>query len=478
MYLTGEGILRFQSPLDNNPGATIDVFREPSPLQLSLDFTFGSDGTVYINSWGTDSIERYDPASGQYLGSFVGRGAGGLDSPRGIAFGPDGNLYVASHLTDQILRYDGDTGDFLDVFVIADRGGLRRPLGIHFGPAGQLFVSHYFSDEILRYDGATGRFIDAFVPTGSGGLTRPRASTFEPDGALYVSSQSVSFVREGVTFHDVLRYDGETGEFIDVFAVTSNGRSEGLEFGPDGYLYVGQRTTGSVLRFDGESGALIDEFIPGGLGSSSAGRFVHFGRDGLLYASFQFSGLHRFELIKNGRDVSLGNQQTRAGIDFGSQHTGVGPVEDLTGNGFVDFEDLTVLLANWNKDVTAADGNLVEPLTSVVNFEDLTVLLAAWTGPGAAAAPVGRRLAATIAVEEVVRSDRVDALHVLRQDPMNRVTPTVRRGKPAAYARHNPLRRLQAVAVDRAMVEQSVAPMTLPPCTPPPAKKTLWAAPQ
>ena len=65
------------------------------------------------------------------------------------------------------------------------------------------------------------------------------------------------------------------------------------------------------------------------------------------------------------------------------------PLSDLTKNGFVDFEDLTILLANWNKDVTAADGNLVEPLTTVVNFEDLTVLLADWTGPGAAGSPEG-----------------------------------------------------------------------------------------
>ncbi|MCH8042148.1 MAG: endonuclease/exonuclease/phosphatase family protein [Planctomycetes bacterium] len=60
---------------------------------------------------------------------------------------------------------------------------------------------------------------------------------------------------------------------------------------------------------------------------------------------------------------------------------------DITDNGFVDFEDLTVLLANWNKDVGADGGNLVDPLTTVVNFEDLTVLLAAWTGPGPAGAP-------------------------------------------------------------------------------------------
>ncbi|MCH8043429.1 MAG: PEP-CTERM sorting domain-containing protein [Planctomycetes bacterium] len=60
---------------------------------------------------------------------------------------------------------------------------------------------------------------------------------------------------------------------------------------------------------------------------------------------------------------------------------------DLNKNGFVDFEDLTVLLANWNTDVGLEGGNLVEPLTSVVGFPDLTVLLADWTGPGPAGSP-------------------------------------------------------------------------------------------
>ena len=67
--------------------------------------------------------------------------------------------------------------------------------------------------------------------------------------------------------------------------------------------------------------------------------------------------------------------------------TGPSLLSDLTGNGFVDFEDLAVLLANWNKDVTVADGNLVEPLVTVVNFADLTVLLADWTGPKPAGSP-------------------------------------------------------------------------------------------
>ena len=67
----------------------------------------------------------------------------------------------------------------------------------------------------------------------------------------------------------------------------------------------------------------------------------------------------------------------------------VSPLADLNLNGFVDFEDLTILLANWNQNVGPESGNLVLPEGTVVNFDDLTVLLAGWTGPGGAPAPDG-----------------------------------------------------------------------------------------
>ena len=54
---------------------------------------------------------------------------------------------------------------------------------------------------------------------------------------------------------------------------------------------------------------------------------------------------------------------------------------DVTNNGFVDFDDLSVLLANWDKDVGVKLGNLVLPGETVINFDDLAVLLDDWTGP-------------------------------------------------------------------------------------------------
>ncbi|MCH8047583.1 MAG: right-handed parallel beta-helix repeat-containing protein [Planctomycetes bacterium] len=141
---------------------------------------------------------------------------------------------------------------------------------------------------------------------------------------------------------------------------------------------------------------------------------------------------------------------------------------DLTGNGFVDFEDLTVLLAAWNQNVSAAEGNLVDADGTPVNFEDLTVLLAAWTGPGPAAAGAGQAA--------VVRSDRLGPVD---QDRMNPVTTSTSASTRRAVgdddvvmlkhnlraARRAALRfrpaggsygRLQAAAVDRAMGEEGV----------------------
>ena len=61
---------------------------------------------------------------------------------------------------------------------------------------------------------------------------------------------------------------------------------------------------------------------------------------------------------------------------------------DLTGDGFIDCHDRTILLDNWNKPgTTAAQGNLVAADTTSVDFADLTLLLSEWTGPGPAGSP-------------------------------------------------------------------------------------------
>ena len=93
-------------------------------------------------------------------------------------FGPDGNLYVTSFGTNQVLRYNGTTGALLGTFVAAGSGGLSLPRGLTFGPDGNLYVGSFGSGDVLRYNGATGAFIDDFVPSGRGGLGGPTFLAF------------------------------------------------------------------------------------------------------------------------------------------------------------------------------------------------------------------------------------------------------------------------------------------------------------
>ncbi len=65
----------------------------------------------------------------------------------------------------------------------------------------------------------------------------------------------------------VRRHNGATGSFDRVFATVPNSdQATALSFGPDGRLYAGMAAGASVLRFDGATGAFTDVFIPGGFG--------------------------------------------------------------------------------------------------------------------------------------------------------------------------------------------------------------------
>jgi WD40 repeat protein len=226
----------------------------------------GLDGNLLVNSTESHQILRYDTTTGQFLGDFVSEGNGGLSRPHGIAFGPDGNLYVSGFASGNVLRYNGSTGAFMDVFVPPGSGGLTTAGGMLFGPDGNLYVNSFDNSSVMRYDGTTGNPLPApgqsgafFVTPGSGGLANPSmAITFGPDGNLYVG---------GYLSHNVVRYDGTTGAFIDIFVSAGSGglsRTQGLAFGPDGNLYVCSNATSRVLRYDGNTGSFMDAFVPVG----------------------------------------------------------------------------------------------------------------------------------------------------------------------------------------------------------------------
>src|SRR5579859_5262517 len=64
------------------------------------------------------------------VSAFVASSSGGLNQPKDLVLGPDGNAYVASSATNSVLRYNGATGQLIGTFVTSGSGGLGDPFGL------------------------------------------------------------------------------------------------------------------------------------------------------------------------------------------------------------------------------------------------------------------------------------------------------------------------------------------------------------
>lgn len=182
-----------------------------------------------------------------------------------------------------ILRYHATTGRRLGYFVQPGAGGLTNAHNPIFGPDGQLYIISE-SRRVLRFNGLTGEFLDVFVEA------NPRQTgiaqmAFGPDGNLYTDLG-------GSNLRQVLRYSGVDGSYLGV-AAEGNGiqRVCGIAFGADGLLYLGDQdpfrftSYDRILRFDGATGEFIDVFAPSGNLDDTCP--FEFGADGHLYIADQ-----------------------------------------------------------------------------------------------------------------------------------------------------------------------------------------------
>jgi hypothetical protein len=179
---------------------------------------------------------------------------------RGLEIGPDGNIYAtveSGPYAGAVLRFDAYSGELIDAF--ATHQELAGAKDLEFGPDGHLYVTDNTTDKIVRFDGKTGEFMDVFVNTGVGGVQIPRTLVFGPDGNLYVASADTN---------EILRYQGplapNPGQFIDAFVAAEAGglvSPTALTFGPDGTLYVAsgahQNYNNSILKYDGTTGQFL-----------------------------------------------------------------------------------------------------------------------------------------------------------------------------------------------------------------------------
>ena len=240
----------------------------------------GPDGLLYVQSLGQAIINRYDPTTGAFVGTFI-TAAQGLQVPSDMVWGPDGLLYVfnrGNSGNQTVKRYDPVSGAFVDRFVFdvngtpADEtGGLITPEFLAFGPNGDLYATDQATGTIFQYDGGDGTFLGMFVADDpgtpgvneAGGLSSGQEMIFHTDGLLYVASGNTN---------QILRFDDTTGAFVDVLVgddtatpgVDESGglvTPHGIIFGPDGNFYVTARISNRVLRYDGLTGAFIDVYL-------------------------------------------------------------------------------------------------------------------------------------------------------------------------------------------------------------------------
>lgn len=205
---------------------------------------------LLVVSGGSDQVLRFDGATGGFLSVFDD-----VTDPRGIATDGAGLVYV-SNLGGLITQYQED-GTLLD-FLFTGLGPIGR---ITVGPDGLVYAPLFFEDRVVRISFAVDppAVLGDFVSAGSGGLDGPSDLTFGPGGDLYVASNDAQAV---------LRFDGDTGAALGVFADPIGTSTDGMKpvFGPDGRLYVNLTTSGQIERFDGATGAAQGVFVATGSG--------------------------------------------------------------------------------------------------------------------------------------------------------------------------------------------------------------------
>jgi sugar lactone lactonase YvrE len=212
-----------------------------------------------------------------------------LWAARGLA----SDLIVSSDFSDSIKRFDL-AGSYVGDFVPAGYGGLDSPQGVTVGPDGHVYVSSGQTSQVLRYHGQTGEFLGVFA---SQNLSVPWYLRFGPDGNLYVSSSGNSRVN---------CYDGTTGAFLRVAAIGSglNG-PDGLSFAADGTLQVSTFNGFSVVkRYNPQTGAFLGNLMTPGAGGLTGALEHRFSADGskLFVSSFGDSTVKQFDVASGEFD--------------------------------------------------------------------------------------------------------------------------------------------------------------------------------
>ncbi|MBX3113262.1 MAG: hypothetical protein KF836_01735 [Fimbriimonadaceae bacterium] len=215
--LAGHAVLKY----NGQTGAFIENVTEGTAMNVPADLQFRGQDLLVSCKIGTAAspsvVAKFNVATKQYLGNAAAGGP--LNGTDGVSFDSTGSIYVSSFNTGQIIKYNS-AGVFQSVFASAS---LTSPLDSRFGADGDLFVNDFNTGTVKRYKGSDGSFISDFIT----GLGQTQGQEIGPDGKLYVGSWSGNFIN---------KYDPTSGALIGTFVSANAGgltRPNNFVFGPE-----------------------------------------------------------------------------------------------------------------------------------------------------------------------------------------------------------------------------------------------------
>jgi len=138
----------------------------------------GPDGLLYVLQWSNsvNKVRRYD-LDGTFIDEFT---SVGVPQSIGIDWDAAGDLYVSSYGTSVVRKFNGTTGMDEGLFI---NSGLNGPTNIFFEASGDMIVFDYNSGIIKRFDSA-GNFVEDLIT----GLLGPEGFAFFPNGDILIGN--------------------------------------------------------------------------------------------------------------------------------------------------------------------------------------------------------------------------------------------------------------------------------------------------
>jgi sugar lactone lactonase YvrE len=190
-----------------------------------------------------------------------------MHGANGVMFDSEDRLYIASAAGREIIVMDPETGEILD--RLGPDRGVESPDDLAFGPDGSLYWTAILTGEV-------GRLSPDGVKTGQKVALGANPITFSYDGRLFVA---LDFLGDAL-------YELDPDLVDPPRQIAENlGFLNGMDWGPDGFLYGPIWTKGEVVRIDVDTGTITT--VIDGLGVPAA---VKFDSQGRLYVVDQMRG--------------------------------------------------------------------------------------------------------------------------------------------------------------------------------------------